>query len=142
MQPTLYEGDLALVRSQSTYEPGDIIAFRVPEGDDGAGTLVIHRIVSGDGGSGFTVQGDNKRSADRWHPQQGDVLGSTWFHVDGAGAWFAKLYEPLGRIALVGIVATFLLIGNGTKDPTRRLLRGRPSSPSTTLLIVAAPGRK
>ena len=59
MQPTLYEGDLAVVRQQSSYEEGDIVAFRVPEGEDGEGAIIIHRIVGGDAENGFILQGDN-----------------------------------------------------------------------------------
>lgn len=125
MQPTLYEGDLAVVRAQSSYDAGDIVTFRVPEGDAGEGAIVIHRIVGRDPDGTYTVQGDNKESPDRWHPGQSDVVGRAWFHIDGVGAWFAKLFEPLGRAAIVGILALFLLVGNGRSNEAKRLLRRR-----------------
>ena len=119
----MYEGDLAVVRQQSSYEEGDIVAFRVPEGEDGEGAIIIHRIVGGDAENGFILQGDNKDSTDRWHPRQDDIIGSTWFHVGGAGDWVRKLYEPLGRGVIVGIMAVFLMIGHDTNEDARKRRR-------------------
>ncbi len=123
MQPTMNAGDLAIVREQSSYEEGDIVAFRVPEGEDGEGAIIIHRIVGGDAESGFILQGDNRESTDRWHPRSEDVIGSTWFHVGGAGEWARKLYEPLGRGAIVGIMAIFLMVGHDLNDDAKKQRR-------------------
>jgi signal peptidase len=140
MQPTLYEGDLALLRKHSEYQPGDIVAYRVPEGDEGEGAVIIHRIVSGDAESGYTLLGDNRDSEDRWHPRASDVVGSSWFHVAGLGDWFAKLFEPTGRILLVGGVTLFLLIGNGSDNGDRKpMLRRRV--PMGSGLVVTTPAK-
>lgn len=122
MHPTMDEGDLAVLREQSSYEEGDIVAFRVPAGEQGEGAVIIHRIVGGDAESGFILQGDNKDSADRWHPRSKDIVGSTWFKVGGAGEWVRKLYEPLGRGAIVGIMALFLMNGHNIQgdEKTKR----------------------
>ena len=128
MQPALYEGDLAVVRKQSSYEPSDVVAFRVPEGDIGEGAIVIHRVIGGDGESGYVLQGDNRSSPDRWHPKNDDVIGRMWLDAPNLGGWMRELYDPLGRGALVGMMAVFLMIGHNVSDnaPRRRLRPGIP----------------
>ncbi len=46
MEPTLHGGDLLLVRRQGGYSPGDIVAYRVPEGEPAEGRIVVHRIAA------------------------------------------------------------------------------------------------
>jgi len=76
MLPTYNTGDLIIAHSQSTYSVGDIAAYRVPKGEIGAGSVVIHRIVGGDPVHGFTFKGDNNSAPDPWHPKQADMVGS------------------------------------------------------------------
>lgn len=102
MEPGLHTGDLVLVREQDTYEPGDVVAFRIPDGDMGAGTQVIHRITGGDGSTGYTTQGDNKNGDDPWSPTDADVVGKRWLLVPGGGNVATSLHTPLGFAAMVG----------------------------------------
>ena len=55
MEPTLYSGDLAVVRKQGSYGTGDIVAFIVAEGEPGEKAIVIHRIVGGTAEAGFLM---------------------------------------------------------------------------------------
>ncbi len=112
MEPTLQPGELAVMRTQDGYTPGDVVAYRVPEGEFGAGAVIIHRIVGGNAEDGFVVQGDNKEGPDRWLPKPENIVGKMWFNVPGGGDWFAKLREPLGRGAVVGGLGMFLLLGH------------------------------
>ena len=59
MDGTYHTGDLIVVRRHSDYRVGQIIAYRVPKGEFGAGAEVIHRIVGGNPSGGFTTKGDN-----------------------------------------------------------------------------------
>ena len=125
MEPTLHPGELAVMRTQDGYKPGDVVAYRVPEDEFGAGAVIIHRIVGGDAEDGFVVQGDNKEGPDRWIPKPENIVGKMWFHVPDGGDWFAKLREPLGRGAAVGGMGLFLLLGhNLSDDEVRRRRRG------------------
>src|SRR5437660_689971 len=42
MTPKMQNGDLAVVEKKSSYKIGDIIAYRIPAGQSGAGSHVIH----------------------------------------------------------------------------------------------------
>src|SRR3972149_5676326 len=95
MEPTLDSGDLVVVRKQGGYGSGDVVAFRVPEGEPGEGATVIHRVVGGSPDEGFVMQGDNKNGPDPWRPTAGDVVGKSWFSVPGASRSLAVLRSPL-----------------------------------------------
>jgi len=121
MQPTLDSGDLVLVRQQGNYGNGDIVAFRVPEGEPGEGAIVIHRIVGGSAEEGLIVQGDNKNGPDPWRPTAGDVVGRLWFSVPGAGRLLAILQSPLLLAGLAsGVAVSLVLIGGEEKNRPRR----------------------
>lgn len=121
MEPTLHGGDLAVLRQQDDYGAGDIVAFRVPQGEPGAGAIVIHRVVGGSPEGGFLMQGDNKDAPDRWSPTEDDILGKKWFSVPGGGRFLAYLQSPLLLAALASGVAVFLvLIGGEEKKRPRR----------------------
>ena len=79
MLPTYRSGDLVLVRPAAGYGVGDIVAYRVPAGEVGAGLTVIHRIVGGSAARGFITKGDNNADVDDWHPKGSDVEGAPWF---------------------------------------------------------------
>jgi signal peptidase I len=83
MEPGYHTGDLVATRNHSNYEVGDIIAYRVPKGEDGAGKKVIHRIIGGNGVDGYVTQGDNNNFIDPWHPTNSDVIGTEWVFVAG-----------------------------------------------------------
>lgn len=108
MEPTLFTGDLAVVRRQSEYEVGDVVAFRV---DGGA---VIHRIVGGDAESGFVMLGDNNPSIDRWRPTPAEISGTMWFHVPDAGGWLGRLRSPQHLNVFAAVVLAMMIpVGGG-----------------------------
>jgi len=109
MQPTIHSGDLVIATRNARYERGDVVAFRVPEGEPGAGATVIHRVVGGNGEDGYEVKGDNRELNDQWRPTDAEVQGRMLFLVPKAGALIAFLRAPLG-IALVAALFVFLVI--------------------------------
>jgi signal peptidase I len=136
MDGTYRSGDLVVVRAQSHYAVGDIIAYRIPKGDFAAGAKVIHRIIGGNGIKGFITQGDNKPSPDDWHPKNADVVGHAWLHVAGVGTWFSRLAAPLPLGALcAGLTMVTMLFPR--RDPKHIPRRATPLRLQTTPLTAA-----
>jgi signal peptidase len=107
MLPTFHTGDLVLTRREHFYRTGDIVAYRVPKGDFGSGTVVIHRIMGGSDADGYTTKGDNNAFLDDWHPRVSDIVGRAWVRVDRVGSWLAALRAPL---PLAAAAATFVIV--------------------------------
>jgi len=128
MERTLHSGDLALTQKQQSYGMGDVVAFRVPNGEPGEGAMVIHRIVGGTAEDGFITQGDNKENSDVWRPTQGDIVGEMWFRVPGAGRLLATLQSPMVLAGLAGGLGVFLVLSadTGEKRP-RKACASKPS---------------
>jgi signal peptidase len=117
MLPHFHTGDLVLVEHQSGYHVGEVIAYRVPKGQVGAGHVVIHRIVGGNGRTGWTMQGDNRTAPDLWHPTNHDVIGAKQLRIPDA--WFVLriLHMPLLLGLFAGVCAFFLIAFSGDEEP-------------------------
>ncbi len=98
------------MRSTGSYEVGDLITYRVPEGDIGAGSQVIHRIIGGNGVDGYVTQGDNKPNADRWHPTDSDVVGEEWFSIARGGYYLLWLRQPTVFGAFMAALVVALVV--------------------------------
>jgi signal peptidase I len=116
MVPTYSSGDLVIVRSQPDYRVGDVVAYRVPNGDIGSGLIVIHRILR-IGPAGLTMRGDNNAAPDPWTPRTGDVQGQAWISVPGVGRALAAIHQPIVLAALAASVAAAIVV---TWRPRRR----------------------
>lgn len=110
MDGTYVTGDLIAVRKQESYAVGDVITYKIPEGDFGAGAHVIHRITGGDGEAGFTTQGDNKPLPDPWHPRTDDVVGKSWVRVPGGAARFQEMGKPVPLGAMCAGLTVFVML--------------------------------
>lgn len=76
MDPTYHTYDLAVTHRGGSAKPGDVIVYRVPEGEPGAGGQVIHRVIGGNDVDGYITKGDNREGPDIWHPRARDVVGT------------------------------------------------------------------
>jgi signal peptidase len=119
MEPTLRTGDLVVGLERSSYRAGDVVAYRVPKGDPGAGALVIHRITGGSAPSGYVTQGDNRDGADEWRPKPDDVLGRSALTLPRVGLLFMWVRTPLG-LAIAAGLAAFLFVLAGSRRSRRR----------------------
>ena len=120
MLPRLHTGDLVLVEHQSNYHVGEVVAYRVPQGQIGAGHVVIHRIIGGNGRSGWNVQGDNRTAPDLWHPTNHDVIGAKQLRIPHA--WFVLrfLHAPLFLGLVAAFAVFFWLAFSGGGEPEAR----------------------
>jgi signal peptidase len=106
MESTLVDGDLVITREHDSYHVGEVIAYRIPEGNRLAGVGVIHRIVGGSADAGYITQGDNRDTTDPWRPTAREVIGSVALRIPLAGSLVGFLRSPpifawfLGSIAL------------------------------------------
>ena len=134
MQPRFHSGDLALVRSRSSYNVGEIVAYNSRTFH----TIVLHRIVARVGDR-YVFKGDNNNFTDFEHPTQSQLIGALWLHIPGVGARLESLRSP----ALIGLLvgAGMLLLGGAAFTQRRRLRRrqrrtggggGRPFSTGHT----------
>lgn len=126
MLPAYEHGDLVVVQSAADYKVDDVVAYRVPAGEVGAGRVVIHRIVAGDATAGFTLQGDNNGAPDPWHPREADMVGVAAFRVPHAGRIITLVQQPaiLGGLASA-IVVTVVLARPPRPRGRSRVLRRR-----------------
>jgi signal peptidase len=116
MLPRFHTGDLVLVERQSSYHVGEVVAYRVPKGQVGAGYVVIHRIIGGDGQTGWKMKGDNRTAPDLWHPTDRDVLGAKLVRIPDA--WFVLriLHMPIVLGLFAGFLAFFLIAFGGDAE--------------------------
>lgn len=109
MEPAMSSGDVALLRRDwGGYDVGDVIAYRVPAGEVGAGGAVIHRVVDGGGRGGYVTKGDNRSGQDLWRPRNRDVIGSAFVTLPGVGQLLAQLRSPIG-LAMIAALLTMAM---------------------------------
>jgi signal peptidase len=120
MLPRLHTGDLVLVEHRSSYHVGEVIAYRVPEGQVGAGHVVIHRIVGGSGTTGWKMKGDNRTAPDLWHPTNHDVVGAEALRIPDAWLVLRVFHMPV-LLALFSALGVFLWIAlSSDEEPGAR----------------------
>jgi signal peptidase len=120
MRPTYHTGDLVITRQERTYRKGDVVAYRVPEGQVGEGIIVIHRIVGGSARNGYVVKGDNNPAPDDWHPHPQDVKGKAWLVVPRAGDALAWLHAPVPLASIAaGIAVAVVLVPVRDRQPSQ-----------------------
>jgi signal peptidase I len=116
MLPHLHTGDLVLVERQSSYHVGEVVAYRVPKGQVGAGYVVIHRIIGGNGRTGWRMKGDNRTAPDLWYPTNRDVLGSKLLRIPDA--WFVlRIFHMPVLLALFAGFGIFFFVAFGDGKP-------------------------
>ena len=111
MEPTVHEGSLVVTLRQSAYRVGEIVAYRIPEGEPASGLLVIHRIVGGSSGAGFVMRGDNAGGSDVWRPRMTDILGRAQVIVPGATTALLFVRSPIVAASAAAALAAYLVLG-------------------------------
>ena len=131
MEPDLHRGDLAVVRKQSVYRPGDVVLYDSRD----LRSKVLHRIVRVEGGR-FVLKGDNNSFVDPERVTEEQIVGSLWTAAPAVGRVSEWLRVPMHSALLVGLVTLIALGGGiGTSAAVRR--GSRPRKPPR----LAAPPR-
>lgn len=132
MQPTMHDGDLAFVSRRAAYRAGDVVAYRIPRGQPGAGNNIIHRVTGGDGDRGFVTRGDHNSWDDIWRPTERDVLGKVVLRLPGVAKLFGQLREPSVLAPFAGVLAFAAVLWAWRRDPEPdSLVEAPPVAPLT-----------
>jgi signal peptidase I len=120
MAPTYESGELLLVEAQPAYAIGEVVAYRVPDGEVGGGLLVAHRIVRIVGPDGYLMQGDNNPAPDPWTLSRADIAGRVVLGIPAIGRLLALVFDPTvaGGLAAASVVMAMVARGNGRGTAT------------------------
>ena len=126
MNPMLHKGDLVLVKPESDYHVGQVVAYH----SDSLHTVVLHRIVNRDGDR-YVFKGDNNTWLDTDHPTKAQLIGSMQLMLPGMGDKLALLHTPLGMgsAAAAVVVPFFGVRKRKTKLAAPELKPAQPSRP-------------
>jgi signal peptidase I len=119
MEPRFHAGDLVLVRAQSNYRVGEIVAYH----SNAFHTVVLHRII-GRAGTRYIFKGDNNNFVDFEHPARSQLIGALWLHLPGLGEKLESIHSPL-LIGGLFALATLLFAGAAFTNRRRRRRRQR-----------------
>jgi signal peptidase I len=129
MLPTYETGDLLVLHTAASYAVGDAVGYRVPDGELGAGQVVVHRIVAVRDGGTYVMEGDNNPSPDPWTPATTDIAGEVWAAIPLAGRAVVWLHQPATLAALAAAIAVVIVLGGGGGPAEDRRVRG-PDAPA------------
>lgn len=111
MESTIDAGSMVIASRQQTYSVGDVVAYRIRDGEVGAGLNVIHRIVGGSATSGFLMRGDNTQVNDIWRPMPSEIVGRATIVIPGVMPILLFLRSPIVIASLAAAWATYLILG-------------------------------
>jgi signal peptidase I len=132
MHPLLYTNDLAVVRSQSSYQVGQVVLYN-------SAVLhrpVLHQIILIQNGD-YYFKGDNNSFVDPGYATRAELVGKLWFHIPEVGAaisWF-------GKPAHTGLIAGLTALGVGLASaaaPIRRRRKRQHGSPAFSQELAMA----
>jgi signal peptidase I len=115
MEPRFHTGDLAIVRSQSSYHVGEVVAYH----NHMLHTIVLHRIIGRAGGR-YIFKGDNNNFVDPEHPLASQLIGALWIHIPGAGVRLQSIRSPAVMAGLVFLGILLFTGGAFTRHQGRR----------------------
>ena len=102
MEPEFSQGDLILVKEETSYETRDIVVYQQYD------SLVVHRIISMDGDVVIT-QGDANNAPDE-PITTADIKGRVLCWIPGAGNVVSFLKNPVGIFCIIAAAIALLEI--------------------------------
>lgn len=122
MLPNIRPHHLVLVRVDTSYDVGEVIAVRSDELD----SVVLHRVVGGDQ-QALVTKGDNNDWLDPERPAASEVIGQAWLTVPQAGR-LLELPMPIRAAAALVALGGVAMSLRGRRARTRRTREARPES--------------
>ena len=99
MEPNYHLGDMIIVRQDSHYKVGDIVAYKNMQLKNN----VFHRIIGSESGR-YTLKGDNNSWVDTYNPSADEVIGKLWIYLPGLGNIIQRIRTPLNMALIVGLM--------------------------------------
>lgn len=112
MEPNFHLGDMIIVKQDSHYNVGDIVAYKNMQ----MNSNVFHRII-GQEGARYILKGDNNAWVDTYKPLPEEVIGKLWVYVPGAGNIIQRIRTPINMAVITGVIAGFFLFSSMKEKP-------------------------
>lgn len=126
MEPNFHLGDMIIVKQDSQYKVGDIVAYKNRQLNNN----VFHRIIGFESGH-FALKGDNNTWVDTYNPSPEEVIGKLWIYLPGVGKVIQRIRTPLNMALIIGMIAAIFLFSvinekpKGGKHMTKKSIRER-----------------
>ena len=79
MEPTLYRGDIVIIKNENNYNVKDIIVFNTNN------NIYVHRIIATKEQKAYRTAGDKTGIVDSWMIKNEDILGKVIFKIPKIG---------------------------------------------------------
>ena len=112
MEPNFHLGDMIIVKQDSRYKVGDIVAYKNLQLKNN----VFHRIIGLESGR-YILKGDNNAWVDTYKPLPEEVIGKLWIYLPGAGNIIQRIRTPLNMALIVGALAGYFLFSAMKEKP-------------------------
>ena len=99
MLPHYRAGGLVIIRSESSYSVGEVVAYHNRQFHE----VVMHRIVALDGDR-YVFKGDNNPGADQYHATKSDLVGRETVYWPGGGRYLNILRNPITFAVIIGLI--------------------------------------
>ncbi len=116
MEPTFHLGDAVIVKTLDDPRVGDIVVFRIPKGEPGEGTFVVHRLFEIRPDGTFVTKGDNRKVPDPFHVTEADIMGTPAWTLPQVGRGIMALANPFVLGGAIGLIAFIVIMPHGKKD--------------------------
>jgi signal peptidase len=122
MDGTYSTGDVVFTWHHQTYQPGEVIVYRITDQSIATGLRVVHRVQSVNADGTYTTRGDNNDGIDPWRPRAADVDGAVFLRLPQIGRPLHLIFSPLVLLLLAAAVTAwavyfFVLGGDPEDDP-------------------------